>query len=702
MTFLNTMMLFGLAAAAIPILIHLFHRQRVSTVDFSSVTFIKHLNLHQSRALRLRQLLILLVRTLIILLAVLAFARPAVQGSFASLLGTGVHQKTSAVLILDNSYSMGAGDTEQSAFTYAREIGHRILKLLQDGDEGAIVFTASPPRAVPDDRPVLSMGRVRDALDDATVSSRTGDIDAALTLAVSLLSNTSTMNREIYLVTDLQRNDWQSLLESATKLQIDPDINLFVIPVTTPPVSNVSLDAVSVSGHLVTTKQPEAVVAAFTNRNTTPLRDRNVSVYVNGVKRGSQTISAEPGKSGTARFGLSINDPGHYAGYVELDYDDLLVDNRRYFTLTIPETIDVLVVADRESRYFLRQALSPSGSMRTPLNVMTASTAVLNGDRPGNAHVVVIDGEMSLSAGQLASLGRFVTSGGGLIIFLGGGVNVSSYNTALLPDMFACTIQGRVGSPGQRQSYVSLGAIDYEHPVFNIFQEQSGTLPDSPRFFSSYRLNLNPQARVLARFSDGVPAIVEGRLGRGKALLFASTLNTQWSDLPLKSLFVPLIHRGVRYVYEDFNPSGLQAFVGHPVERAVNWTGLDAPIALELPSGVSELLKPTVSIGGMSVIVPHTDDPGIYRLQSGERLIGEFAVNVDTNESDPTRLTELDVGEILDGANVHFLPSTARLDQKLLQSQQGYEIWKLLLWTVLVLIVIESWFTRLPSRVKKT
>jgi hypothetical protein len=161
------------------------------------------------------------------------------------------------------------------------------------------------------------------------------------------------------------------------------------------------------------------------------------------------------------------------------------------------------------------------------------------------------------------------------------------------------------------------------------------------------------------------------------------------------------MHRGVRYVHADFNASGSEVLVAHPVERAVNWIDSDAPITVVLPSGVTEMLKPTTSIGGMSVIVPRTDNPGIYRLQSGERSLGAFAVNVDTNESDLTRLTEPDVEEILDGANVHILPPTARLDQKLLQSQQGYEIWKLLLWTVLVLIVIESWLTRLPSRAIK-
>ena len=120
MAFLNIFMLIGLAASAIPLLIHLFHRQRVTTIDFSSILFIKQLHLHQSRALKIRQLLLLILRALIILLAVLAFARPVLEGPMVAWLGTGVHQQTAFTIILDNSYSMSAGGRVGSPFTQAR------------------------------------------------------------------------------------------------------------------------------------------------------------------------------------------------------------------------------------------------------------------------------------------------------------------------------------------------------------------------------------------------------------------------------------------------------------------------------------------------------------------------------------------------------------------------------------------------------
>lgn len=697
MTFLNAMMLFGAAAAAIPVIIHLFHRQRVSTVDFSSVAFIKQLKLAQSRALKIRQLLVLLVRALIILLVVLAFARPALESRFAAWIGTGVHQQTAVAIVLDNSYSMSAGNADESAFEYARDTALRIVDQLRDGDEAVVVWTAAPPRATPD-RPVFSMARVRNALIAAAVSARAGDIGAAVMLAASLLENTASLNRVLYVITDLQATDWESLRDERRIPQIDPDIPVYLVPVSPPPVTNASIDAVTVSSHLIETRQPETIVATVTNRNAAAMEERAVSVYLNDVKRGAQTISAKPGQSQTVRFGVTLNTPGRYAGYIALDHDDLILDNRRYFTWTIPERIHVTVIASQESGYFIEQVLTPASGITTPIQVRRVSASGLNGAELDHTHVVILDGEPSLSPAQLSSLDRFVRAGGGLMVFLGEGVDTAAYNTNLLPEMFACTIQGHAGTPGQRQSYVSFGRVDYGHPLFDVFQRREGPLPDSPRFFASYRLSSDPRARVIARFTDGVPAIVEGRHGRGKALLIASGLNPRWSDLPLKSFFVPLMHRGIRYVHPDFDATGAEAVVGMPVERGVTWSDGDAPIEVVFPSGETERVKPTASNGGMTVTITRTDEPGIYRIQSGARILDAFAVNVDTNESALNRIDAQEAGRLLRHERVRLLEPASSLEQSLQRSQQGYEIWKPLLWLALALIVVESLLTQLPIR----
>lgn len=694
MSFLNAAMLFGMVAAAIPVLIHLLQRQRVSTVEFSSVSFIRNLNLHQSRALKLRQFLILLLRTLVILLTVLAFSRPTMESDFWSFLGTGIHQKTAVVIVLDNSYSMGSGPG-MVAFSQAKAAGMRMLNALQEGDEAAIVLSSVPVRAMPD-QTVLGIERVRSALSETEVSEGAGDMASALNLASSILANSTIVNREIVVLSDMQLSDWQTLKESESVLQVNPDIEVTILPMAPQVVNNVSLNEVTVRRSMVATDQPQSIATTFTNWSDVEARDRNVSIYIDNVKRGSKVLDSDPGQDGTIRFDLTLNAPGQHFGYVEIDPDDLMVDNRRYFTLTVPDLLRVAVVSREESSYFLKRVLSPTGPTRSPIEVQTASSAMLNGDQLSSIDVIVVDGDLRLSEIQLRSLERFVDRGGGLVMFLGNGIDPAIYNKTVMSTIFNASIEGRSGSPGRKTSFVSLGNIDFVHPIFEVFREQSGTVADSPRFFTSYKIKT--EARVIASFSNGAPAVVEGRHGQGRAILIASTLNTQWSDLPLKSLFVPFVHQGVRYVHADYTMGSDDVLVGTPVERIVPWSNSDGPVTVTRPSDEAERLIPIATDEGMRVIVSRTDESGIYLVQAGARLLGSFAANVDTRESDPTRITNDEALLNLGNTMVHLGDPNAPPEESLFQSTQGYEIWKALLWTAFILLLVESWFTRVPTR----
>src|SRR5512136_1146341 len=100
--FLNSTALFAAVAALIPLIIHLFSRRRVKVVEFSSVRHLKAMQKRQVRRLKIRQLLLLILRMLIILAVVLAFARPTTKSG-----SVGAHASVTAVILFDNSASMG-------------------------------------------------------------------------------------------------------------------------------------------------------------------------------------------------------------------------------------------------------------------------------------------------------------------------------------------------------------------------------------------------------------------------------------------------------------------------------------------------------------------------------------------------------------------------------------------------------------------
>ncbi len=698
MTFLNALMLVGLAAVAVPIIIHLFHRRRVSTVDFSSVIFIRDHHLQRSRTLRLRELLLLLLRTLIILFLVLAFSRPVVEGLAGSLIGSSLEQRTVFAIVLDNSYSMDAGSYGVTPFAAAKAEAGRIIDAMGDGDEGVIVLSAEPPDALPP-VPTTRMETLRELLADVEASERSGDAAGALDLARQKLAGIVAANKRIYLLSDLQRSDWRNLEESAEAAPSQPSQptpQLYLYAYEAESVDNASIDAVSVSEGLLIRDQPERFVATIANRSSVAMNDREVSLVINGEKRGSRQVTADAGGTGTVQFNVLIDRPGRYVGYVELDEDDLAADNRRYFTLSVPDAFGVTAVGRTESRYFIEQVLKPSGGLVTPVDLRTASTDVLNSDLY-DAGVLIVDGGVELTPARLSSLERYVSSGGGVLMFLGGGLDRAHYGHRFFSDVFGCSIRGRRGAPDRKQTFLRMDQVDYEHPVFRFADGSADALStDAARFYASFVVDAGQGARVIARFADGTPAILEGRSGSGRALLVATDVNTGWSDLALRSVFVPFMHRSVRYLHPSVAIAEGGYLAGNQVAQPLTRFPANDDLYLEYPSGHSETVKSRIGRNGITVEVPDTKQSGVYLLRDGASVVQAFAVNPDIRESDLERLIPAQAARLLGvAAPVALMSPDASTDVPTggdPGATDRYEIWKSLVLLVLLLLLVEYWY----------
>ena len=195
-TFLNSIILAGLVAITLPLLIHLLTRQRLKKIQFSSVFFLKLLQAQKMRRVRLREILLLILRTLIILFLILAFARPALRGSFAT--GIKAHASTTVAILLDNSLSMGRETTRGSVFQLARYRAAEIVSLLKEGDEALLMlFSGAPDLVTPE--PTHNFVHLTRQIQEAQLSHGPTDVRKALLEAYGLLSESVNLNKEIYL-----------------------------------------------------------------------------------------------------------------------------------------------------------------------------------------------------------------------------------------------------------------------------------------------------------------------------------------------------------------------------------------------------------------------------------------------------------------------------------------------------------------------
>jgi len=199
-SFLNSIILYALPTIAIPILIHLFTKQKLKKIPFSSLEFLKEMRQEKIRWVKIKQILLIIIRTLIILMLVLAFARPALKE--APLLGEkGATARSSIAIILDNSLSMARTVKGMPVFDLAKKRAFELVDI--PGDEVYLLYPLSPG-GIKIFGPKYNFESIKQTIQSASLSYYATDLVAAVQAAQKTLQGSSNINREIYLISDLQ------------------------------------------------------------------------------------------------------------------------------------------------------------------------------------------------------------------------------------------------------------------------------------------------------------------------------------------------------------------------------------------------------------------------------------------------------------------------------------------------------------------
>jgi hypothetical protein len=175
--------------------------------------------------------------------------------------------------------------------------------------------------------------------------------------------------------------------------------------------------------------------------------------------------------------------------------------------------------------------------------------------------------------------------------------------------------------------------------------------------YALFRPTPEGERQVLLRFADGAPALIESRHGDGRVLVWASTVDRDWTNLPLQPAFLPLMQQATRYLARaPMREPEPPLIVGQPHDIPLSSSGGDVRVEVTQPSGRQLLFERQRLAGRRAVVFDATDEPGIYRVAAAgrdgvlrPRRDATFVVNVDAAESNPTkidgaRLQELAVG----------------------------------------------------------
>jgi hypothetical protein len=463
-------------------------------------------------------------------------------------------------------------------------------------------------------------------------------------------------------------------------------------------------------------------------------KDTVARLYVDGEKVGEQRVEKQPnGRWAMPRFYHTFSGGGWHAGHIEVEDAAMPLDNRRYFAVQVLDTVKILAVNGAPSRvarldelFFLRLALtaSPEGQ-KSPLEVDTVATTGLAGAELGKYPLVVLANVEMLPAAAVEKLEDYVENGGSLLVFLGDKVNASSYNESLAgPNrrhggLLPGRLTGIEGDPATGKDIAFIGGADYDHPALAAFQDTrfASLVGPAVAFKALWRVAV-PTQSLLMKASNGAPLLCEKDFGKGRVMLFTSTCDRDWTNFPIRPVFLPWTHRLVAYLAQQSLGHQAPYQTGEVVRLPSSASDTATPLLVKKPNGAVASAR-LVGDETPAFEFDDTYQPGIYTLLKPDQTgsAGLFAVNLEGYESDLTYLDSVldeessDTTATLetrmltalknrwDRPIVSYVATPAEVGDPLASARHGYKLWDLVLFVVLLLALFEPWLAnRISAR----
>ncbi len=676
MSFLAPLFLLGAAAIALPVLFHLIRRTSREKQIFSSLMFLAPTPPRVTRRSRLENLLLLILRCCIIALLATAFARPFLRKPPAAT----AREARRAVLLLDTSASMRRDGVWDDALAKATDLANQFTA----GDQLAILAFDRQTRALlsfaewnsASDRAALAGQRLR-AAQPTWAATQLG---IALVTASELLDQdrNATGPREIFLVSDLQEGAHLDGLQGFNWPK-NSRVSISVIKCKRP----------SNAGVRILPEPPNATTTA----ETVKLRVSN-----NGESKHEQlqlrwenttnslAVYVPPGQSRT----VELPKPAAAARAI-LSGDDSDFDNSVFHVPARRELIEVLYLGDatntdpQRMAFYLQRAFPETARQSVAVTQPAVGQSLPANSR---AQLLVLDGP--LAEPRLGEVAAAIRAGKSALLPL-----AAASGAELLASITGLRI---TAEEAPTSGYAMLGEIDFTHPLFVPFADARFSDFTKIHFWKHRKLTFDAStaARVIARFDNGDPALVQFNVGRGSVFALASGWQPSDSQLALSSKFVPLLY-SLLELSGGIKAPVISHTVGDAVDLAAVTTGSlppATPLSIRKPDGTTATLP-----ANETRFVP--DMPGLHTVLANPPL--EFAANLAPEESRTTPLAveELQRMGVPVNATGAIPPDTAGKKRAAVQSTElegRQKLWRWLIAVTLLVLMVETWIAARLSR----
>ena len=604
------------------------------------------------RRLKIRHLLLLLLRCLVVVLLAFALARPVFHSSGFFSAGSA---PVAAAMAFDTRPRMDYLRNNKTRLQVARDVGLEVIEQLPKGSQLVVLDSTGPRSQFDRDR-----GASIDRIAQLAEADGSADLDTLIDNAVAVLEKSDKARKELYLLTDMGAVDWDSQVSQSgwqRRLEKYPDIHFSLLDVGEENPINASLGNLRLGRTVVSEKD---LISIRTELKCLGCSGRQLAeCFVfdrKGVaeKKGAKWLDCNPGDTLPIEFQIRAGDQGMLQGYIELSrQDDLPIDNRRYFTVSIRDPYQILIVApepvERQSRTLSTAIAPPTLSQQgeTRYELESISYGDFSNENLDGLDAVWLLDPPPLSAEQWNQLLTMVDAGGGLAIAMGS-------NAGMTPEVFNATASTEIMPAEllrQWRGNLYLAPSRLEHPILQRFKTREGSIPwrENPVFKIWEVGPLTEESRVVIPYNNGKPALIARDLGRGRVLLLTTSLSAgegrPWNELlaPREMAWPGFVLVGMMAEYLVGGTDAQLNYTTGQLARLPVYAedrNIDSYL-LQSPTG-SRRIAPDDQ--GEQILITATEFPGNYRIGAGgdEGTEYGFSVNLPAEQTDLTRANRID------------------------------------------------------------
>lgn len=661
MQFLNTWAFWGLTAIILPIIIHFINLKKIQTIEFPSLYFLKELKKNKLKKLKLLNLLLLLIRILLIVFLVITITRPVLKNSFFIPLPSAT---TATVFIIDDTYSMNNySDDNITNFNKAKDFIYKFRKIANSNDQVALIYLSDIQKS-------LSLSNVGnnffENVKNLNITYGISPFSEAFNKAIEYLSKSSSINKEIFIISDFQSNLFEKF--NVSQLKKLSKINVYFVPFKTNKNRNLSITNAYINNKLLSLDNTISLTFTVKNHYSDEISNTFYNIYLNDKKISQNSFSIKGDETKTITQNITINNTEYNKIRLELLKDDNPFDNNYYICIKNPNKISILNLYDDPINLsYVQKALSADITKK-----ITFSNANIN-DLPK------IDlQQYNLIFLSLNDFNPYLdklkislnNSNIGLILIPGIKTTNISYNK-ILEYLNLPTAKGLIQNNETKIKEIPSNSI-----YSNIFKGNASFNEISVNKYYQFQNN-----KSYINLTNNDNFIISKSINKNKILIFAAPLDANYTDFQYQSLFVPVIFNSIFYVSNNnivcnnYNISYDGIYLdNYKISNSVLISPNNTPI---YNISQNNLFKPTQT--------------GFYQIQNNNKIENVFTVNYNLKES---ILQQYNIDNLLDYLkqnNIYAIKINYMTDitKALKEARTGTELWPIFLILSIFLLFLE-------------